>query len=104
LTFTAIFSASGNAAKRRLEDHARLHRVQDVKPHPTPHHGEVVRLFADDGYGFIVTPDRREIYFHRNSVTGDGWHQLDVGTPVTFTEATGDKGPHATNVTPTSQA
>lgn len=88
-----------NAAKRRLQDHARVHRVQNVKAHPVPHQGEVVRLFADEGYGFIAMPDGREIYFHRNSVAEGGWQQLDIGTTVRFTEAEGEKGTHAINVT-----
>jgi cold shock CspA family protein/ribosome-associated translation inhibitor RaiA len=91
---------SFNAAKRKLQDYARVHRVQDVKPHPVPHQGEVVRVFADEGYGFIAMGDGREIYFHRNSVAEGGWQRIDIGTAVRFTETEGEKGPHAINVSP----
>jgi cold shock CspA family protein/ribosome-associated translation inhibitor RaiA len=91
---------SFNAAKRQLQDYAREHRVQDVKAHPVPHHGTVVRLFPDEAYGFIEMGDGREIYFHRNSVAEGGWDRVDVGIEVRFTEAEGEKGPHAINVSP----
>jgi cold shock CspA family protein/ribosome-associated translation inhibitor RaiA len=104
------------AARRRLEDHLRrsdshratVHHVADHqgaapsqalgKTHHVIHHGTVVRLFADEEYGFIATPDDREVYFHRNSVVGGGWDNLDVGSRVRFTEETGEKGPHAHSV------
>ncbi len=58
----------------------------------------MVRIDADGGFGFIETPDGREIYFHRNSVLNDGFPRLDVGTRVTFAEEMGEKGPQATTV------
>ena len=90
---------SFNAAIRRLEDYMRKHTVQRVKAHPTPAQGTVARLFADEGYGFIATGDGREIYFQENSVAAGGWEVIDVGAAVRFTEAQGEKGPHAVNVT-----
>ncbi len=59
----------------------------------------MVRVFAEEGYGFIATPDGRDVYFHRNAVVEGGWQKLDIGTDVRFTEAEGEQGPHATNVT-----
>jgi cold shock CspA family protein len=61
-----------------------------------------VKVFGEDGFGFIETPDGAEIYFHKNAVTRGGWDKLDLGTHVRFSEADGDKGPHATRVTPIS--
>jgi ribosomal subunit interface protein len=89
-----------NAATRQLEDHVRKASGHQVKEHLEPHQGTVERLFADEGYGFIRMPDGREVYFHRNAVIEGGWDKLDYGTPVRFTEAPGEKGPHAHNVTP----
>ena len=91
---------SFDAAARQLEDHARRRKPHQTKAHPAPRHGRVVRLFADEGYGFITAPDGREIYFHRNTVEGGGWGALDVGAEVRFTAADGEKGPHALSVTP----
>lgn len=56
-----------NAARRRLDDHARK-RSGRVKTHEVPPHGKIVRLNGFEGYGFIETSDGREIYFHRNSL------------------------------------
>ncbi|MSP66722.1 MAG: HPF/RaiA family ribosome-associated protein [Alphaproteobacteria bacterium] len=86
------------AAGRMLEDHARRGRGE-VKTHTVPPHGQVARLFPD--YGFITTSDGREVYFHRNSVTNDGFTALAVGAEVRFVEAEGEseKGPQASTVT-----
>lgn len=90
-----------NAMTRRLEDHARKARGS-VKAHEAPLHGKVLRLFPADGYGFIETSDGREIYFHKNSVTGDGFDELEVGREVRLVIAYGesDQGPQASTVTP----
>lgn len=84
-------------ARRRLEDYVRRRR-RDVKHHELPPYGRVCRLFPEEGYGFIQTPDGREIYFHRNSVLNGGFDRLSVGTQVRFAEAEGDKGPQASTV------
>jgi cold shock CspA family protein len=85
-----------DAARRRLEDHARRQRG-DVKVHETPH-GRVSRLFPERDYGFLETPDGREIYFHRNSVLHPGFERLEIGTAVRFTEEAGEQGPQASTV------
>jgi cold shock CspA family protein/ribosome-associated translation inhibitor RaiA len=87
------------AAQRRLQDHVRRRRG-DVKAHERPPHGRVVRLFPEDGYGFIESADGREIYFHRNSVVNEGFPDIEVGTEVRFVEAAGEKGPQASTVVP----
>jgi ribosomal subunit interface protein len=87
-----------NAATRQLEDHNRVRRG-DVKEHPVPGHARVARLFPAQGYGFLETPDRREIYFNRNSVLDPGFDRLDVGTEVQYIEEQGQQGPQARMVT-----
>lgn len=89
-----------NAADRLIEDHTRIFRG-DVKSHEAPLHGKVVRLFPQDGYGFIETPDGGEIYFHRNSVTGAGFDRLEIGAEVRLVvaEAESAQGPQASTVT-----
>ncbi|MGH6954538.1 MAG: HPF/RaiA family ribosome-associated protein [Alphaproteobacteria bacterium] len=88
-----------DALARQLEDHARKARG-DVKTHEAPLHGRIARLLPD--YGFIETSDGREIYFHRNSVVGDGFDKLRAGGEVRLVMAEGEsaKGPQATTVTP----
>ncbi len=86
-----------DAARRRLEDYARLERGA-VKLHETSPRGRVIRLFREEGYGFLETPDGREIYFHRNSVLHPGFDRLEIGTEVRFAEEEGEKGPQASTV------
>src|SRR3990172_2364340 len=84
-------------ARRRLQDHVR--RMQGhVKTHQPEPLGTVVRIDEAGGFGFLATPDGREIYFHRNSVLHDGFVNLKAGTRVTFFEEPGDKGPQASTV------
>jgi ribosomal subunit interface protein len=86
-----------DAVERRLEDHARRTRGA-VKTHQAPPTGRVATLFADAGYGFLVTPDGREVYFHRNAVQNGGFDRLEVGSAVRFAEEAGENGPQATVV------
>lgn len=92
-----------NAARRQLQHWVGRHAKHDAKARRIPRHGCVVRVFADDGFGFIETPEGNEIYFHKNGVSGGGWQKLEVGTQVHFTEIEGDNGPHATHVTPSGE-
>lgn len=94
--FVAVRDAF-NAIQRRLEDYARRQR-REVKTHEAPAVARVVRLLPAEAYGFIATPDGREVYFHRNSVLGEAFDRLEVGTEVQFVEEQGDKGPQASTV------
>jgi cold shock CspA family protein len=85
------------AARRRLEDVARRKRG-DVKRHAGRARGRIVRLFPDRGYGFLETPDGREIYFHEHAVDAAGLREAAVGMSVHFTEEEGDRGPQASSV------
>ncbi|MDP2620069.1 MAG: HPF/RaiA family ribosome-associated protein [Hyphomicrobiales bacterium] len=87
-----------DAAQRRLEDHVRKLGGVRVKEHPIKTHGKVVRVFAEEGYGFILTEDGREFFFEQDSVTGDDWTILDVDSKVRFREMSGDAGPYAVAV------
>jgi cold shock CspA family protein len=71
----------------------------DVKTHPEQEVGGfVVRLFPEQGYGFIKSLDGQEIYFHKNSLPGDEFNRLEIGTGVQWVEVQGDKGPQASTV------
>jgi len=71
------------AARRQIEDHARIHRGQ-VKLHSLPDYGRIIRLFPKENYGFIATADNGEVYFHRNSVVGGVFDKLAIGDEVRF--------------------
>ncbi|HMA66410.1 MAG TPA: HPF/RaiA family ribosome-associated protein, partial [Desulfosalsimonadaceae bacterium] len=60
--------------------------------------GIVVRLFPEEGYGFIKTVDGQEVYFHRNSVIHEDFDRLQIGTGVRIVQTDGDKGPQASTV------
>ena len=86
-----------NAAGRQLQDHVRKAQGA-VKVHPVPSHGKVVQLFSD--YGFVELPDGQEVYFHKNSVIGEGFDKLDIGSEVrlVLAEGEGAKGAQASTV------
>jgi cold shock CspA family protein len=86
-----------DSAARRLEDYVRRQRA-DVKQHEPQPQGRVSKLFATSGYGFIATADGREVYFDANSVLGQRFDELRIGTEVSFAEELGDKGPQASSV------
>ena len=86
-------------ARRQLQDQVR--ELQGaVKQHDGPPIGTVVRLDPSGEFGFLESADGHEIYFHRNSVVGDGFARLAAGSRVTFAETVGDKGPQASTVKP----
>jgi cold shock CspA family protein/ribosome-associated translation inhibitor RaiA len=90
-----------DAARRQLEDHARVARGQ-IKAHETPSHGHIHRLFKEAGYGFIQSSAGDEIYMHRNAVAADGFDALNEGDEVRYVvhDGEGDKGPQASSVVP----
>ena len=86
-----------DAARRQMQDQTHRQRGE-VKAHEEAPHGVVSRIFPEESYGFISTPDGREIYFHRNSVKNDDFNKLVAATQVRFSEEEGEEGPHATVV------
>jgi cold shock CspA family protein len=85
------------ALTRQLEEDVRVTRG-DVKAHDVPQHGRVARLFADEGYGFITTPDGRELYFSRTNVVEPTFDDLEIGAEVQFIEELAAEGPQAKRV------
>ena len=94
--YVALRDAFG-AAKRQLEDIVRVRRG-DVKLHQVAEHGRVLRMFVEDGCGFIAVPDGRELYFSRDNVVHPSFEQLNVGTEVQFIEEMAVDGPQAKRV------
>ncbi len=94
--FVAIRQAF-DAARRQIEEAQRDLRGE-VKVHAPQSHGRVAKLIADKDYGFIETPDGREVYFHRNSVLDGAFDRVSVGAEVRFVEEEGVRGPQASTV------
>lgn len=87
------------AAERQVEEFSQRRRG-DVKTPVLPPEGQVVRIFQEEGFGFIAAPDGREVYFHRNAVLDPpGFEKIQVGSQVRFAEEQGFEGPQATTVT-----
>ncbi|MEO7558647.1 MAG: HPF/RaiA family ribosome-associated protein [Nitrosospira sp.] len=86
-----------DAAKRQLEDYGRRQRG-DIKAHAPVIRGKVVRLIAEEGYGFIETPDGEELYFHRDNLTENDFEKLETGSEVKFLEDIGSEGFQAKRV------
>lgn len=94
---TVIRDAFG-AMRRQLKKLVEKQRGY-VKAHPKQElAGLVVRLFREQGYGFIKGLDGQEIYFHKNSLAGDDFDRLEIGTGVQWVEEEGEKGPQASTV------
>jgi cold shock CspA family protein len=87
-----------DAARRQLKRKVKRMRGE-VKTHEVPQDfGNVVRLFADQDYGFIEAADGQEIYFHRNAVVDTGFDKLKVGDVVSYVAREGEKGLQASTV------
>jgi ribosomal subunit interface protein len=96
----AAINRAFEAIERQLED------LKDKQRGEVKHHenavqtGNVVRLFPDEGHGFIEIAGGPELYFTRNAVVDGGFDQLKVGAMVQVTQAAGDgpMGPQASSV------
>lgn len=87
-----------DSAEKQLDKLSAKQRG-DVKAHPAQDvTGNVTRLFKEEGYGFLLADDGREIYFRDSAVAEGRFQDLEVGAGVHFTAASGDGGPQATTV------
>ncbi|MDK9709213.1 MAG: cold shock domain-containing protein [Desulforhopalus sp.] len=57
--------------------------------------GIIRKLSPHESYGFIMSSDKRDIYFHENALKNVNMEDLAEGDSVIFGETTGDKGPQA---------
>lgn len=83
------------AMRRQLEEYADQLRSQQRKGGEQARFGKIVRLIREENYGFIRTPDGRDVYFHEDTLVSHDLDELGVQTPVRFTEEEGEKGPQA---------
>lgn len=93
-----VVSDAFDAMTRKLRETVERQQGQ-VKEHPEQQvQALVVRIFKDKGFGFLKTPEGREIYFHENSVLHGDFRRMEPGTGVRFAEELGEEGPQATSV------
>jgi len=75
--------------------------THEVRTEPVPPlRGVIMKLFRDEGYGFILQDGGGEIYFHKNALHGLVFEDLDDGMEVVFNREEGKEGPQATAVRP----
>lgn len=86
-----------DAAKRQLDDYSRRLR-RETKNHDTEYIGQVVRLFPDEGYGFILRTDGDELYFSSDNLVNTSLNQLSEGVAVKFIEDVAAEGLQAKRV------
>jgi ribosome-associated translation inhibitor RaiA len=94
-----VIGVAFDVAERQLEHHRDLAR-REVKTHDGAVYARIVRLYPEQNYGFIETPGRHNVYFHRVVVEGDAFDQIEVGSEVQYTLADdeGPMGPQASRV------
>lgn len=86
-----------DAAHQQLQELSR--RMQrEVKHHEVPPHGRIHVMLPAQDFGRIITPDGRDLYFHRNSVINADFDKLEEGMEVRFSEEMGEQGPQASSV------
>jgi cold shock CspA family protein/ribosome-associated translation inhibitor RaiA len=88
-----------DAMRRQLQELMDKQRGE-VKVHPLEQEATalVIKLFPEEGYGFLQTLDGRELYFHRNAVLHNDFDRLELGTGVRFAEEMGEEGLQASTV------
>lgn len=97
-----VMNEAFDIGRRRLGQLKEKQREQG-KGQELPPHGRVVKLMTgDDGtrFGFLMSWDGREIYFHENALSNLDYDQLEVGAEVRFAESKGEDGPQASTVAP----
>ncbi len=57
--------------------------------------GIIRKVSPHESYGFIMSADKRDIYFHENALKNVNIEDLAEGDSVIFGETQGDKGPQA---------
>jgi cold shock CspA family protein/ribosome-associated translation inhibitor RaiA len=88
-----------DAAERQLKDF-KAQLGGDVKTHDSDLQlqGQVTKLKPEEDYGFLLTTEGGQLYFHRNSVLNHHFDKLKEGDMVPYIETRGATGPIASKV------
>ncbi len=60
--------------------------------------GTVKWFDVKKGFGFILSPEGKDVFVHYTSIEGDGFRSLKDGETVEYEQINGDKGLHALHV------
>jgi CspA family cold shock protein len=61
--------------------------------------GKVKWFDARKGYGFLQTPEGKDVFVHFSAIQSNGFRTLSEGEEVEFEVVEGKKGPQASKVT-----
>jgi ribosomal subunit interface protein len=99
---TAALRAALVSIERELRGYHEQRRHFGKVPGPRPR-GTILRVFPERDYGFILTSDGQEVYFHHNALREIDFGTLPVGLPVEFDLEQGERGPQAARVFPVGE-
>lgn len=94
--------AALDALERELAAHHDERRHFGKVPGPRSS-GTIARLFTDRGYGFIVSDEGEDIYFHQNALHELDFASLPLGLPVELEIQRGEQGLQASRVFPVGE-
>jgi ribosomal subunit interface protein len=94
--------AALDVLERQLAAHHEERRHFGKAPGARPS-GTIARVFTDRGYGFIVTDEGEEVYFHQNALHELDFASLPLGLPVELEIERGERGPQASRVFPVGE-
>jgi len=105
-TMQSVVKNAFQAVERTFREELRKRRGEVKRHDPTadldedaqPATGFVVRIQHELDFGFIMSDDGREVYFHRDAVLHRAFDQLHPGAKVRFESEQGEDGPQATSV------
>lgn len=60
--------------------------------------GTVKWFDVKKGFGFLISPDGKDVFVHFSCIEGDGFRALKDGEQVEYEQIAGDKGLSARNV------
>lgn len=80
---------------KEIQRKKRKNKKQATQGEPLDGVGIIRKVSPHESYGFITSVDKRDIYFHENSLKDLNMDDLSEGDSVIFGETIGDKGPQA---------
>lgn len=96
--YTSIRDAF-EAAERQLIDYKQQIRGEvKTSPEQNLFHGQIAEIDPKGEFGFILTGEGTQLYFHRNALLEGEWEKLTRGTEVRYVQKDGDTGPTAAKV------
>ncbi len=94
----ALIRRTFATAQRELRKEVEKQRGDVKRPVQLDSMAVVEKLFPEQEYGFLRTPDGQQVYFHKNGVLHRHWDGLAPGTMVRYTPQEGIEGLQASSI------